>query len=88
MGGNCSYKAQNEAAISVEYNSLTKAVRLLAACAEIATNWQTGMRHDLALVLSDLARKQGLNVTLVSRITEQICRISDDPGKLDRLNIA
>ena len=61
---------------------------LLAACAEITKNWQIGMRHDLALVLSDLARKQGLNVTLVSRITEQICRISDDPEKLDRLNIA
>ena len=67
MGGNCSFKAQNEAAISVEYNSLTKAVRLLAACAEIATNWQTGMRHDLAMAFSGLAFKQGLNITLVSK---------------------
>ena len=44
------------------------------------------MRHDLAMAFSGLARKQGLNVTLVSQITERICQIADDPEKLDRLN--
>ena len=72
----------------VECHALLKAVSLLAACAEINQNWQIGMRHDLALVLSGLARKQGLRITLVSRITEEISRISDNPEKLDRLNIA
>ena len=67
MGVCCHCKAQNEAAISVEYDALMKAVRHLAACAEIATNWQTGMRHDLAIAFSGLVLNQGLNITLVSK---------------------
>ena len=65
-GSQLTFKVLNEAAASVEYDALLQAVNLLTAGAKIAQNWQIGMRHDLALAFSGLARKQGLNFTLVS----------------------
>ena len=68
-GSQLLFKVLNEAAALIEFDALLQAVNLLAAGAKIAQNWQIGMRHDLVLAFSGLAHKQGLNFTLVSKIT-------------------
>ena len=85
-GNKLSFTELNEAAHSVEYAGLLKAVNLLAACSEIAQNWQEGLRHDLAMALSGLARKQDLNANLVMQIVQRICQINNDSEEKDRLN--
>ena len=85
-GNKLSFTALNEAANAVEYADLLKAVNLLAACSEIAQSWQEGLRHDLAMAFSGLARKQDLNANLVMQIVQRICQINNDPEEKDRLN--
>ena len=85
-GNKLSFTALNEAANLVEYADLLKAVNLLAACSEIAQSWQDGIRHDLAMAFSGLARKQDLNANLVMQIVQRICQINNDPEEKDRLN--
>ena len=85
-GNKLSFTALNEAANAVEYADLLKAVNLLAACSEIAQSWQEGLRHDLAMAFSGLARKQDLNANLVMQIVQRICQINDDTEEKDRLN--
>ena len=70
----------------MDYVELLKAVNLLAACSEIAQNWQEGCRHELALSFSGFARKHGLEPNLAMQIVQRICQIAYDPEVEDRLN--
>ena len=76
----------NEAALPVAYDELLAAVHLLAACSELAQNWQEGLRHELALSFTGLARKHGLESDLIMQIVRRICQITNDPEVEDRLN--
>ena len=85
-GNKLSFTMLSEAANSVDYAEMLKAVNLLAACSEIAQSWQDGIRHDLAMAFSGLARKQALNANLVMQIVQRICQINNDLEEHDRLN--
>ena len=85
-GVQLAFSAVNDDAEAVHYDELLKAVNLLAACAEVAQNWREGIRHDLALAFSGLARKHRLEPNLVMQIVQRICQIKDDLELEDRLN--
>ena len=76
----------SEEANPIAYEELLKAVNLLAACSEIAQNWQEGCRHELALSFSGFARKHGLEPNFIMQIMQRICQIANDPEVEDRLN--
>ncbi len=71
---------------SIAYEELLLAVNLLAACSELAQNWQEECRHELALSFSGFARKHGLEPNLIMQIMQRICQIANDPEVEDRLN--
>ena len=81
-----SFTAVNGDADPVHYDELLKAVNLLAACSEIAQNWQEGCRHELALSFSSFARKHSLEPNFIMQIVQRICQIANDPAVEDRLN--
>ena len=76
----------NVEALPLAYDELLTAVNLLAACSEIAKNWQEGCRHELALSFSGFGRKHGLESNLIMQIVRRICQIANDPEVEDRLN--
>lgn len=76
----------SEEANPIAYEELLMAVNLLAACSEIAQNWQEGCRHELALSFSGFARKHHLETNFIVQIVQRICRIANDPEVEDRLN--
>lgn len=85
-GVKISFTALNGDADPVQYDELLKAVDLLAACSEIAKNWQEGCRHELALSFSGFARKHDLAPNYIMQIVQRICQIAHDPEVEDRLN--
>lgn len=85
-GVKISFTALNVDADPVQYDDLLKAVDLLAACSEIAQNWQEGCRHELALSFSGFARKHDLASNFIMQIVQRICQIAHDPEVEDRLN--
>ena len=80
------FTSLNEETFPVAYDELLTAVNLLAACSELAQNWQEGFRHELALSFSGFARKHGLESDLIMQIVRRICQIANDPEVEDRLN--
>ena len=80
------FNSFSEEANPIAYEELLQAVNLLAACSEIAQNWQEGCRHELALSFSGFARKHGLEPNFIMQIVQRICQIANDPEVEDRLN--
>jgi len=85
-GSKLTYAKVTETAPLVTYSKLLKSVKILAACSELARNWQTGSRHDLALGFSGVARKKGFQRDFVRQILGRICSQTNDTEIEDRLN--
>jgi putative DNA primase/helicase len=61
-------------------------VNLLAACAEVAQWWTSGVRHSLALAFAGICKKEGLEPNLVIQIIIRICSLTNDFEGKDRIN--
>lgn len=74
----------NQASV-VDFGELDRSVKHLAAVALIVRNWQSGIRHELALAFSGLLRKAGFTKDQVTDLMVAICDFCVDPEVDDRL---
>lgn len=80
------FTAIHNQADEMDFAELDRSVSLLAAVVLIARNWQTGVRHDLALGFAGLLRKAGYSEDKAKDIVQAICDYCRDVDVKDRIN--
>jgi len=75
----------SDTADAVDFEELTTCVQRIAACSLVAQNWRQGSRHNLALGLSGLLLKAGIEQEVAESVISVICEVAADTEVGDRL---